>query len=95
MICSLSYQRFVHVPTWVPFFRSYVPHKKFAHKSARFSGAASSKHTTNRALSTTSKHDSLFLLVMSALRRLDQILRFSVDSTPIAFRATCSQRVED
>ena len=65
-----------------------MPHKKLSHSSARLSGEASSRQTTKSALSTTSRHCSLFLLLMSAFLRLDQILRFSVESTPMALRAT-------
>lgn len=85
---TLSYHRLVHVPTWMPPFRSYVPQRKLSHSSARFSGEVSSRQTTKSALSTTSRHDSLFLFLVSALRSCDHTFRFSVESTPMAFRAT-------
>ena len=37
---TLSYHLFVQVPTCTPFLKSYVPHKKLLHSSARSAGAA-------------------------------------------------------
>lgn len=85
---TLSYHRFVHVPTCSPPSRLYVPHKKLWHRSPIVSGEVSSKHMTKRASSTISRHDELWRSVASAVRSLDQTLRFSVDRTPIAPRAT-------
>ena len=85
---TLSYHRFVQVPTCSPSCRLYVPQRKLLHSSARPCGLASSKHTTNRALSTISRHDLLCLSEASECRNPDQILRFSVDRTPMAPRAT-------
>ena len=85
---TLSYHLFVHVPTCAPSWRLYVPHKKLLHNSARPCGLTSSKHTINKALSTISRHDLLCLSEASVCRNPDQILRFSVDRTPMAPRAT-------
>ena len=85
---TLSYHRFVHVPTCSPPCKLYVPHKKLLHKSARFSGEVSSKQTINSASSTTLKHEALLRSLASIVRSWDQTLRFSVERTPTAPRAT-------
>jgi hypothetical protein len=85
---TLSYHRFVHVPTCTPPARLYVPHKKLPQSSAKSSGAASSRHTTNSARSTTWRHAVLQLSCKRAPRKLDHTFRFSVVSTPSAFLAT-------
>jgi hypothetical protein len=84
----LSYHLFVHVPTCTPACKSYVPHRKLLHKSAKLVGVVSSKQTINRASSTICKQEALWRSFAKLVRREDQVLRFSVDSTPIAFRAT-------
>jgi len=97
---TLSYHLLVHVPTWSPSLRSYVPHKKLEHKAARsspfvlsslpcapaslYAGAASSRHTTNRASSTRRRQAALVSSSASVCLKLDQVLLFSVVRTPIA-----------
>ena len=83
----MSYHRLAQVPTCSPFSRLYVPHKKLLQRSAKLSGAASSKQTMNNALSTICKQEALFLSFWSKLRKEDHILRFSVERRPIARRA--------
>lgn len=83
---TLSYHRFVHVPTCTPCCRSYVPHKKFPQSSDKSLALESSRHTMNKAESTTARHSALFLFDLRMLfRRSDQIFRFSVVSRPMAF----------
>jgi len=87
-VLTLSYHRFVQVPTCTPPTRRYVPHKKFPQSSPRSSGAASSRHTTNSARSTTWRHAALRRSRERVQRKLDHTFRFSVVSTPSAFLAT-------
>lgn len=91
---TLSYHRFVHVPTCTPCCRSYVPHKKFPQSSDKSLALLSSRQTMNKAESTTARHSALFLFDLRMLfRRSDQIFRFSVVSSPMAFWATSKAEV--
>jgi hypothetical protein len=85
---TLSYHRFVQVPTCSPPCKLYVPHRKLLHRSPTVSGVVSSRHTTKSASSMISRQEALFLSLESVVRSWDQILRFSVERTPIAPRAT-------
>jgi hypothetical protein len=86
---TLSYHRFVQVPTCTPLFMTYVPHRNMLHMSARLFGVALSRHTMKSALSTIWRHEALFLSLDKVERNDDQIFRISVDKTPIELLATC------
>ena len=92
---TLSYHRFVHVPTCTPDASSYVPHKKFEHSCARSleRESSSSKHTTNNASSTTCKHPALCLSFFNFSLSALHVRLFSVLSTPTAFCATAERGV--
>lgn len=90
---TLSYHRLVHVPTCSPPCRLYVPQRKLLQRSPTFSGVVSSRQMINNASSTIWRQEALWRSLESLVRSCDQILRFSVDKTPIAPRATCDLSV--